>query len=590
MPSFPQTRKSRIGLGAGSACPGLDPGSGMTTIELFPCRESCMRVADYVTEVLAIEGVKFVSAFPGDDLLPLFDAFYQRPEIPLIITRHEQATVFMADGYARSCGEPGVAVVTQGPGRCNALAAIVNAFTDSVPLVVLFGHNTLKLSGKGMLQEAPYLESFIPMSKWAFSIPGPERVPEALRRAFTLARSGRPGPVILEIPEDVLAADIEEGPCSKSRPVRFAADPADVATAFEMLKASRCPLIYAGRGALAAGASAELKALAETFSIPVMTSLVAKGAIPEDHPLCLGLGGYPRALYGTPMAAEYARRADLVMALGCSFRQFATSLWLPKPPEAKLIQVDVDPAELHKNYRADLAVLSDTRLFLQALLGKATEALDRWRKGIGGEVTGEIRRLKGQWLASWEHRLRSDEVPLNPYRVCWDLGRLLDRCNTILLHDAGTTRAYIAHHYETLFANGFLGFGNTSAMGWSTPAAMGVKLAHPEKTVVNVTGDGSFGMTGMEIETAARNRIPILTVILNNESLNASRERQAARFGSREIGVRQGGDYAALAQALGAHGERVERPEDLKMALDRALRHQGPSVLDVIVKPLEPRP
>jgi acetolactate synthase-1/2/3 large subunit len=549
-----------------------------------------VRAADYIVEVLKTEGVKFVSAFPGDDLLPLFDAFYQHPEIPLIITRHEQATVFMADGYARSCGEPGVAVVTQGPGRCNALAAIVNAFTDGIPLVVLFGHNPLKFIGKGMLQETPYLESFIPMAKWVFSIPSPDRVPEAFRRAFTLARSGRPGPVILEIPEDILMADIEDAPYFKSRRIRFAADPDDVGQALSLLRESSRPLIYAGRGALSADASDELKTLAETFALPVMTSLVAKGVIPEDHPLCLGLGGYPRAVYGTPLAGKYAQEADLVLALGCSFRQFATSLWLTKPAAARMIQVDVDAAELHKNYRADLAVLSDVKLFLQALLQKAPEDLGQWRRGMTAAVAEEIRGLKNQWLDSWMPRLTSDEIPLNPYRVCWDLSRLLDRRNTILLHDAGTTRAYISHHYETLFPLGFLGFGNTSAMGWSTPAAMGAKLAHPGKTVVNVTGDGSFGMTGLEIETAVRNHLPIITIILNNQSLNASRERQRSRFKDREIGICQGGDYAAMAKALGACGERVERPDYLQAAITRALKHQGPVVLDVIVKPLEPRP
>ena len=189
-----------------------------------------------------------------------------------------------------------------------------------------------------------------------------------------------------------------------------------------------------------------------------------------------------------------------------------------------------------------------------------------------------------------EVRLTSEEISMNPYRVCWDLGQLLDRHNTILLHDAGTARAYISHHYETLFSKGFLGFGGTSAMGWSTSAAMGVELAHPEKTEVNVTGDGAFDITGVEIETAARNRIKTLTVILNNRGLNAGRETQHSRFPGREIGTELGGDYAGLARALGAYGERVERPEVLKEAIDRALNHPGPAVLDVLVKPLEPRP
>lgn len=549
-----------------------------------------MRVADAIVEILKSEGVKFVAGLPGDDILPLFDALYQSAEIPLILTRHEQATVFMADGYARSCGEPGVALVTKGPGRCNAFTAIVNAFTDCVPLVVLFGHSSRKSLGKGMLQEVPNLETFAPMAKWAFSIPAPERVPEIFRRAFTLARSGRPGPVIIEIPQDISMAEFDLPPYKKTRRVRFGPDPEDVEKALELLRASERPLVYVGRGALWAGATEELVTLAETYALPVMATLPAKGAMPEDHPLCLGLGGYPRAVYSTGQAKKYAEDADLVLALGCSFRQHATSSWLPKPSQARLVQVDVEPAELHKNYAADLVVLSDVKLFLQALLRQAPRKLDGWRKGMARTVAEEIQQLKAKWLDSWKQRLTSNEIPMNPYRACWDLSRCLDRRNTILLHDAGVTRAYVSHHYEALFPNGFIGFGGTSAMGWSIPAAMGAKLAHPEKTVVNVTGDGSFGLTGMEIETAARHGIRTLTVILNNRSLGASRETQVDRYKGHEIGIALRGDYAALARALGAYGERVEQPGDLTKAVARATAHPGPAVLEIGVKPLEPRP
>jgi len=549
-----------------------------------------LKVAEYIVEILKAEGVRFVATYPGDDLLPLFDAFSRCSEIPLILTRHEQATVFMADGYARSTGDPGVAMVTNGPGRTNAFSAILNAFTDCVPLVVLFGHTSLKFLGKGALQEAPYLEQFASAAKWVFSIGGPERVPEVFMRAFTLARSGRPGPVILEIPEDIAMAEMAGSPYVKTRRIRFAPDPEDVEQVFVLMRESQRPLVYAGKGALYAGCTPELITLSETYSLPVMTTLVAKGTIPEDNPHCLGLGGYPAAVYSTPPAKKYAEEADLVIALGCSFSQLATSNWLPKPSGARLIQVDVDPAQLHKNYPADLAVLADAKLFLRALLQGAPEALGQWRKEMHDSVVKRIGDLKQQWLESWESRLTSDEVPMNPYRVCWDLGQLLDREKTILLHDAGTTRAYISHHYQTLFPNGFLGFGNTSCLGWSTPAAMGAKLAHPDKTVVNVSGDGAFGMTGMEIETAARHGIQTLTVILNNGSLNATRGRQRARFQEREYAVFLGGDYARLAQALGAYGERVERPQEIKGAVERALNHPGPAVLDILIKPLEPRP
>lgn len=548
-----------------------------------------MRAADAIAEILKLEGVKFIAGLPGDDILPIFDALYQA-ELPLILTRHEQAAVFMADGYARSCGEPGVALVTKGPGRCNAFTAIVNAFTDCVPLVVLFGHSSRKSLGKGMLQEVPNLETFASVAKWVFSIPAPERVPEVFRRAFTVARSGRPGPVIIEVPQDIGMGQLDFPPYRRTRRVRFGPDPEDVEKVVELLCESERPLVYVGRGALWAGATQELVVFAETYGIPVMATLPAKGAMPEDHPLCLGLGGYPRAVYSTGQAKTYAEKADLVLALGCSFRQHATSSWLPKPAHVRLIQVDVDPAELHKNYAAELVVLSDAKLFLRALLREAARKLEGWRKGMAQTEAEEIQQQKGEWLDSWKPRLTSDEVPMNPYRVCWDLGRCLDRRNTILLHDAGVTRAYVSHHYEALFPNGFIGFGGTSAMGWSTPAAMGAKLAYPEKTVVNVTGDGSFGLTGMEIETAARHDIRTLTVILNNESLGASREAQVEKFQGHEIGIALKGDYAALASALGAYGQRVERPGELEKAVSRAVAHPGPAVLEIPVKPLEPRP
>ena len=549
-----------------------------------------MRVADAVVDILKAEGVKFVAALPGDDILPLFDAFHQKKDIPLILTRHEQATVFMADGYARSSGEPGVAMVTKGPGRCNAFTAIVNAYTDCVPLVIIFGHSSRKQLAKGMLQEVPYLETFASMAKWAFSVPAPERVPEVFRRAFTLARSGRPGPVIIEIPQDISMAQAELPPYQKMRRVRFGPDPEDVDTLLGLMQQSKRPLIYAGRGAVWSGATDDLVKVAEAYALPVMATLPAKGAMPEDHPLCLGLGGYPRAVYSTGQAKKFAEEADLVIALGCSFRQHATSSWLPKPAHARLVQVDVDPAELHKNYAADLVMLSDIKLFLRAVLQRGMQKLGGWRKGMAGAVAEEIRELKGEWMDSWNQRLTSDEVPINPYRACWDIAQKLDRRKTILLHDAGVTRAYVSHHYEALFPTGFIGFGGTSAMGWSVPAAMGAKLAHPDRTVVNVTGDGSFGLTGMEIETAARNGIKTLTVILNNESLGASRETLHERFKGHEIGISLKGDYAGMARALGAYGERVDKPQDLQFALGRALAYPGPAVLEVGVKPLEPRP
>jgi acetolactate synthase-1/2/3 large subunit len=396
--------------------------------------------------------------------------------------------------------------------------------------------------------------------------------------------------VIIEIPQDISMAQAEIPPYFKTRRVRYGPDPDDVDKLIELLQQAKRPLIYVGRGALWSGATDALVKVAETYALPVMATLPAKGAMPEDHPLCLGLGGYPRAVYSTGQSRKFAEEADLVIALGCSFRQHATSTWLPKPAHAKLVQVDVDAAELHKNYPADLVILSDIQLFLRALAQQGANKLGTWRKGMAADVAAEIKDLKAKWLESWNPRLTSNEVPMNPYRACWDVTHSLDRNKTILLHDAGVTRAYVSHHYEALNPLGFIGFGGTSAMGWSTPAALGAKLGNPDKIVLNFTGDGSFGMTGMEIETAARNDIRTLTVILNNESLGASRETLQERFKGHEIGIALRGDYAGVARALGAFGERVGEAAELQPALSRALAHKGPAVLEIAVKPLEPRP
>jgi acetolactate synthase-1/2/3 large subunit len=262
-------------------------------------KKTHMRAADALVDILRTEGVKFVSTLPGDDILPIFDALHENGQVPLILTRHEQATVYIADGYARSTGEVGVAMVTKGPGRCNAFTAIVNAFTDCVPLVVIFGHSSRKQLAKGMLQEVPYLDTFQTMAKWTFSVPSPERIPEVFRRAFTLASSGRPGPVIIEVPQDISMAQAEMPPYQRTRRVRFGPDPDDIDKLIELLQGAKRPLIYVGRGALWSKATEQLVKVAETLALPVMATLPAKGAMPEDHPLCLGLGGYPRAVYST---------------------------------------------------------------------------------------------------------------------------------------------------------------------------------------------------------------------------------------------------------------------------------------------------
>lgn len=415
-----------------------------------------------------------------------------------------------------------------------------------------------------------------------------------MRRAFTVARAGRPGPVVVEIPMDITAADIEEekvayNPAPEN--LAFVSDPETVKAVARAIAEAERPVLYVGHGALWSGASDVLVELAETFGIPVMTTLNGKSAFPEKHPLSLGLGGYPVAVYSSPMAKAFADQADLVIAAGTSFKEYATCQWLPLPKGAKLVHINSDYLEFGKAYPADYSLLSDIRLALLAIsrelasLVNAAQAQKR-RKSFEAEIA----ELKAKWLADWQGKLNSDEVPINPYRVTHEVMSLFKPEETIVLHDAGTVRAYVAQHYLSDGPRSFIGFGGNSAMGWSVPAAIGAKLARPDKVVIDFVGDGSFGMTGMEVETAARHKVKVIYVLINNGVLNAVKMGQTGNYDKRWTWTELSGDYTKVAEGLGAMAQKVDRPEKIRPALEKALKADGPALIEVIAKPGEPLP
>lgn len=376
------------------------------------------------------------------------------------------------------------------------------------------------------------------------------------------------------------------------RRFRSAGDPVDIDRAAELLAKAERPVLYAGAGVLYAEAWDELRELAELLSAPVMTTLNAKSAFPEDHPLALGLGGFPIGLFATKQAVHFSRTADVCLAIGVSFKPSATR-GAPQPRDIKLIQVDSDFTEVNKIYRPDVAIVGDAKLVLRGIIETIRGHHRVRRNGLDRDVVDTIARLKREWLEEWMPALTSEKVPINPYRLSWEINNTVDRRNTIILHDSGSVRGYLCHHYEALIPRGFLGFGGQSAMGWSMGAAMGAKLGNPDKTVINYIGDGSFGMTGMDFETAVRNRIPILTVVVNNEALNMSMETRRQQFGERYIWVELSGNYAEMARALGGWGRRVETPDEIVPALREALEvTQGghPALLEVKVERLIPEP
>ena len=554
-----------------------------------------MRGSVGIANALAGEGVEFVAGIIGGSTHEIIDSLHDVPQLRSILTRHERVAADIADGYSRVSNRIGVALCVQGPGGANAVAGIANSFADSSPVILIHGQVHQQYYGKGATQEMDVLGMFRPVTKWAVSIPKPERIPEIMRRAFTTANSGRPGPVVVEIPNDVSAAEVDPEKLAYTpvrRNYRSGADPDDVDRAAAALVAARRPVLYSGSGVLRSEASAELVELAELLAAPVMTTLNGKSGFPEDHPLALGLGGYPQALYSTNQSIAMMKQTDLVFAIGCSFKAYATNHFAKAPEGVKLIHADADFREIGKNYPVEIGLVGDARLVLRQLLAAVRDRLGKQRRDRA-PAEAEVAKLRAEWMAEWMPKLTSDEVPINPYRVTWEIMQNLDRNRTIVLHDSGSNRGYTSHHYVAPFPHAFIGFGGQSSMGWSLGASLGAKIARPDLNVLDVIGDGSFGMTGMDIETAVRCQIPTITLVANNGSLDLSKYTQTKKFRQWDTWTALGGDYAGMARAMGAHAERVDKPQELAAAFKRAVaatRDGRPALLEVVTKSMEPIP
>jgi acetolactate synthase-1/2/3 large subunit len=515
-----------------------------------------MNGAAAVANVLKAEGTEYLFCFPVNALIDECARLDVRP----VVARTERALVNMADGYSRASNgrRVGVAAVQHGPDAENAFAGVAQAFADGSPVLFLPGGNP---RGRGDI--APNFaaaDNYRGITKWSARVSGAERIPGLLRRAFTLLRAGRPAPVALEVPVDVAAEEVGGFDYTPVKPVRAAGDPADVREAVRVLLRAQRPVLHVGQGVLWAEAWDELRALAEFVGAPVMTTLPGKSAFPEDHPLALGTGGYS----GTAMVDHFLKQADVVFGIGCSFT--STVFAAPVPRGKVVVHVTNDAADLNKDVAADHAVLGDARLVLGQLLDEAK----RQGKPGGGGVAGEVAAVKAAWLAEWMPKLTSDETPINPYRVIHELMRLVDRNRTVITHDSGMPRDQLAPFWEALIPRGYLGWGKSTQLGSSLGFALGAKLAAPDKLVIHFLGDTAFGMCGLDLETAVRERIPVLTVLVNNGTMGGY-ERwipvASGKYRSRYLG----GDYTRVAEGLGVAAERVTRPSEIAPALRRAL-------------------
>ena len=532
-----------------------------------------MKLSAAVAEILRREGVDTLFAYPRNGVIEEAAKAGIRP----IIVRQERTGLHMADALSRLTKgrRMGAFAMQHGPGTENAYGGVAQAYSEGVPLLVLPMGYSRKLAHIPRNYSAA--RSMRDISKTCEAVVLASEIAPAMRRAFTGLRNGPGGPAIVELPWDLMDEDV--GAALDYRPVastRTAPDPADVARAAALLASAERPVIYAGQGVHWAEAYEELKELAELLAAPVSTSLEGKSSFDETHPLSIGSGG--AAIPG--QLREFLDRADVIFGIGCSFLQ--TSFGVRMPEGKRVIHATLNPADFNSGVECEIALAGDAKLVLAALIEALREHISKPRPAE--TVAAEIARAESEWMREWLPLLESEETPLSPYRVLWDLQKTVDVGQTIITHDAGSPRDQLTPFWKTTAPHSYIGWGKSTQLGYGLGLAMGAKLACPDKLCINVWGDAAIGFTGMDFETAAREKLPILSILLNNSAMAIELDvmpEATERYRATDIS----GDYAALARALGGYGERIEMPDQIIPAIRRgiAATEEGrPALLEFI--------
>ncbi len=522
-----------------------------------------MKVVDAIAEILKREGVKYLPCYPTTPTIEAAAAAGIRP----IVCRQERVGVGIADGFSRvtNGSPPGVFTMQYGPGAENAFAGVSTAYSDSVPVLLLpMGHPKVRAG------IAPHFNSvgvYGAVTKSVESINSGERVSQIMRRAFSNMKLGRPGPAMVEIPADVAHEEVDERALAYEpvKPVLPAGNPRDVDDAARVLVEADCPVIYAGQGVLYAQASEALVQLAELLEAPVMTTLAGKSGFPEDHPLSLGTG----AATTTGPVVHFLGKADVVCGIGTSFTRHGMTITIPSGKV--MIQATNDPGDINKDYPIDHAIVGDAGLVLLQLIEAVKDRLGGKPRSEDGFVSQEISAVRAEWLGQWMPKLTSDEVPMTPYRVIWELMQTVDPSEAIVTHDSGGPRDQMVPFYQAAGPRSYLGWGKSHGLGTGLGLAIGAKLAAPDKLSINWMGDAAFGMVGLDFETAVRCGLPILTLVPNNSTMAAevnSMKVSHELYRARDLG----GDYSDMAKAMGGYAERVEHPAEIAPAIKRARR------------------
>jgi thiamine pyrophosphate-dependent acetolactate synthase large subunit-like protein len=538
-----------------------------------------MKVTNAIAHVLKTEGVEFLIGYPVN---PIIEGAAEA-DIRTIMVRQERIGLHMCDAVAKvtSADKIGAFVMQHGPGTENAFGGVAQSFGDSCPVVVLPAGYARNIN-----QVHPNFNAalnFRHVTKLSEQVTTADATIEALRRAFTTVRNGTPGPVLVEFPTDILRDEVPDALVAeykKAPRLRSGPDPQSVSAIAEALVAAQRPVIVAGQGVHYGKAWPQLQALAELLESPVMTTLPGKSAFPENHPLSLGSGGIGIGEHLWHMLSN----ADFIFGIGCSFTR--SSFATPMPKGKKIAHATLDPYAINKDVPVDLAAVGDAGLTLDALLLEVRDRLKGRPRDRLASVTREIRSHREEWLAKWMPRLTADTTPLSPYRVLWDLLHTVDVKNTIITHDAGSPRDQLSPFWVSENPLGYIGWGKTTQLGYGLGLAMGAKLVAPDKLCINVWGDAAIGFTGMDFETAVRERLPILSILMNNFSMAIELKVMPVsteKYRSTDIS----GNYADFAKALGGYGERVTDPGQIVPAIKRGIaqtREGTPALLEFITE------
>lgn len=532
-----------------------------------------MNGAQIVVEVLKKQGVEYIFGYPGGACMPIFDALVDAPELKMILVRHEQGATHMADGYSRATGKTGVVLVTSGPGATNTVTGILTAHMDSVPLVILTGQTITPNLGKDAFQEADVFGVTMPVVKHSYLVRDVKDLSRVVKEAFHLASTGRPGPVLVDLPKDVVSADWDEDFTAEmdlpGYKVQTSGSSKDIKIISELLAKSKRPLLYVGAGAVISGAAKQVLKLAEKLQAPVTTTLLGKGAFSEHHPLSVGMLG----MHGTAYANKTVVDCDLIMAIGARWDDRITGKVSEFCKDATKIHIDIDPAEFGKIIQPDISVNGD-----------AATVLD--------ELIPQVKRLDTkEWLKqieTWKkkHPLKYPKRGgLRAQHVLAELDRLTGS-NAIISTDVGQHQMWAAQFCKSTRERQWLSSGGAGTMGYGFPAAIGAQLGKPEEVVVAVVGDGGFQMTMSELATAAINKLPLKILIINNRYLGMVRQWQQLFFDNRESGVDMEGnpDFVKIGEAYGIKGFHLRRAGDVTKVLKKALAYNdGPCIIEAEV-------